>query len=176
MSVQTLVQEDCLIKRNLDGTLDVTVYRKPTSTGRYLNFYSCHSSATKQGLIKGLFLRAERLCSTPDVLKTEIKRIYSELLNNSYPKKFIDRVKTRVRNQAPLERNWAPTVCIPYAPKISEAIRRILNQEGLRIAFTSTNTLGKSLTHVKYSFPKYDAGQLVYRLSCQDCTTAYKRP
>ncbi len=84
---------DCLIMRNPDGTLDTTVYRKPTNTGRYLHFHSCHSSATKQGFIKGLFLRAERLCSTPDLLKTEIERIYSELLNNSYPKKFIDRKK-----------------------------------------------------------------------------------
>ncbi len=105
MSVQTVVLADCPIKRNPDGTMDITVYRKPTNTGRYLNFHSCHSSATKQGFIKGLFLRAERLCSTPDLLKTEMERIYSELLNNSYPKKFIDRVKTRIRNQAPLERH-----------------------------------------------------------------------
>ncbi len=45
---------DCLIMRNPDGTLDTTVYRKPTNAGRYLNFHSCHSPATKQGLIKGL--------------------------------------------------------------------------------------------------------------------------
>ncbi len=108
---------DCLSMRNSDGTLDTTVYRKPTNAGRYLNFHSCHSSATKQGFIKGLFLRAERLCSTPDLLKTEMERIYSELLNNSYPKKFIDREKTRIPNQAPLERNWTSTVCIPYVPK-----------------------------------------------------------
>ncbi len=53
---------DYLIKRNLDGKRDTTVYRKPTNTCRYLNFHSCHSSATKQGFIKGLFLGAERLC------------------------------------------------------------------------------------------------------------------
>ncbi len=73
-----------------------------------------------------------------------MERIYSELLNNSYPKKFIDRVKTRIPNQAPLERNWRSTVCIPYVSNISEVIRRTLNQEGIRVAFTSTNTLGKS--------------------------------
>ncbi len=28
----------------------------------------------------------ESFCSTPDLLKTEMERIYSELLNNSYPK------------------------------------------------------------------------------------------
>ncbi len=81
---------DCLTKRNPDGTLDTTVYRKPTNTSRYLDFHSCHSSATKQGFIRGIFLRAKRLCSTPELLKTEMERIYSELLNNSYPEKFID--------------------------------------------------------------------------------------
>ncbi len=60
---------------------------------------------------------------------------------------------------------------IPEA--ISEAIRRTLNPEGIRVAFASTNTLGKSLTHVKYSTPKYKAGRLVHKLSCQDCTTVY---
>ncbi len=45
---------ECLIKRNPDGPLDTTLYRRPTNTGRYLDFYSCHSSATKQGCMKGL--------------------------------------------------------------------------------------------------------------------------
>ncbi len=62
-----------------------------------------------------------------------MERIYSELLNNSYPKKFIDRVKTRIANQVPLERNWTSTVYIPYVPKISEAIRRTLHSEGMRV-------------------------------------------
>ncbi len=94
-------------------------------------------------------------------------------LNNSYPNKFIYRVKTRIRKQAPLERNWASTVCIPYLPKTFEAIRRTLGQEGNRVALTPTKTLGKSLTHAKVSIPKYSAGQLVYKLSCQDCKTVY---
>ncbi len=105
--------------------------------------------------------------------ETEMQIIYSELLNNSYPKKFIDRVKTCITNQAPLERNWTSTVCIPYVPKISEAIRRALNPEGFPVAFTSTSTLGKSLTHVKDSIPKDKAGQLVYKLAGQGCTTVY---
>ncbi len=67
---------NCFIMRNPDGTLDTTVYRKPTNTGRYLNFHSGHSSTTKQGFIKGPFLRAERLYSTPDLLKTVMVRIY----------------------------------------------------------------------------------------------------
>ncbi len=76
-----------------------------------------------------------------------MERIYSELLNNSYAKKFIDYVKTRITNQAPLEHDW------------------MLNPEGIRVAFASTNTLGKSLTHGKDSISKDKAGKLVYKLS-----------
>ncbi len=54
-----------------------------------------------------------------------------------------------------------------------EAIRRTLNPEGIRAAFTSTRTLGMSLTHVKDSIPKDKASQLVYKLSCPKCTTVY---
>ncbi len=67
----------CLIQRKTDGTLDTTVYSKPTNTGRYLNVRFWHSSATKQGFIKALVLRAERLCSTSDLRKAEMERIFS---------------------------------------------------------------------------------------------------
>ncbi len=102
-----------------------------------------------------------------------MERIYSELLINLHSETFIDRVKTRFTNQAPLKRNWTATVCNTFVPKFSEAIRRALHPEGVRVAVASTNTLGKSLTHVKDSIPKYKAGQLVYKLSCYDCTTVY---
>ncbi len=52
--------------------------------------------ATHQQQSKGLLLRAERFFSTPYLLKNEMERIYSEPLNKSYPKKFIDRVKLDV--------------------------------------------------------------------------------
>ncbi len=73
----------------IPGSLGATVYRKPTNTGWYLNFHSCHSSATRKEFMKGLFLRVERLCSSPDLLRTEMEVIYAELLSNSYPQRFI---------------------------------------------------------------------------------------
>ncbi len=48
-----------------------------------------------------------------------------------------------------------------------------LNPEGIRVAFDSTSKLAKPLTQVKDSVPQNNAGQLVYNLSCQDCTTVY---
>ncbi len=98
-----------------------------------------------------------------------MEKIYLEKLINSYSKRFIDRVKIR----AYLERNWTSTVSLNYAPKIYESIKRPLNYEGIRVTLTSTNTLGKSFTHVKDSLPKYNASQLVNKLLSQDCTKVY---
>ncbi len=66
---------------------------------------------------------------------------------------FVEANASRIRNQAPLERYWTSTVCIPYVPYISEAMRRTFNQEGIRVALSSTNTPGKPLNHVKDSIP-----------------------
>ncbi len=154
------------------GQLGTTVYRKPTNTGRCLNFHSCYSSATEQGFIKGLVQTVERLCSTPDLLKIEMERIYSQLMNNSYPKKLIDRVNTRITNQAPLERNWTSIAFLTFQlfQKRSEerSIRKVSEWHSPKPA------LRKSLTQVKDSIPKDKAGQQVYKLSCQNCTAVYK--
>ena len=42
---------DTLLRRKEDGSLDITVYRKPTHTDRYLNFQSHHLRRVKRGLI-----------------------------------------------------------------------------------------------------------------------------
>ncbi len=92
------------------------------------------------------------------------KYLRGPLLDGEDRSLLVEANATRIRNQAP------STVRIPYVPYISEAIRRTLNQEGIRVAFSSTNTSGKPLNHVKHSIPIYNVGQLVYKLSCQDCT------
>ncbi len=76
---------DCLIKRNAGENQDTIVHKNPANIGRYLTVHFRHSSATKQGLIMGLYLRAVRVCSTPVCLRTEMEM-------------FIDSVKKRLRN------------------------------------------------------------------------------
>ncbi len=64
-------------RRNAEHNSLMATYKQ----SRYLNFHSCYSSATKQGFImSGNIMLYTRLS------KTEMKRAYSELLNNSYPK------------------------------------------------------------------------------------------
>ena len=46
---------DTLLQSREDGSLDITIYRKPTHTDRYLDFHSHHPPQDKRGLFKCLF-------------------------------------------------------------------------------------------------------------------------
>ena len=161
---------DCLVIRSPDGQLKTTVYRKPTNTGRYMQFDSCHSLSTKRGFINGLFLRAQRICSTADLLQKEHANIIADLQLNGYPLKFISK-KTFKRNHT--ARNWDGCLSIPYVQDKSEAIRRILNTVNIRVAFTANNSIGRALSKVKDDITPGLQGNLVYKIKCQDCDTVY---
>ena len=62
---------DTLLPRKDDGSLDVTVYRKPPCTHRYLNFYSLHPIHMKRRLVKRSFDRASGITTTQDNLQKE---------------------------------------------------------------------------------------------------------
>ena len=49
---------DTNLTRKEDGTLDITGYRKPTHTNRYLHFQSHHPMHVKRGLARYLYNRA----------------------------------------------------------------------------------------------------------------------
>ena len=80
---------DTHLRRKVDGTLDVTVYRKPTHTDRYLNFRSHHPIHVRRGLVRCLYDRARKVTTSPDSLRREEKHLESVLKWNGYPVPFI---------------------------------------------------------------------------------------
>ena len=83
---------DILISRRGDGSIQRSIYRKPTWTGQYLNFHSHCPIHYKRGLIKGLFNRINRIC-TSDTIEVETRLLTNTLMNNGYSFKFINRWK-----------------------------------------------------------------------------------
>jgi hypothetical protein len=82
---------DVLVIR--EGTALVTqVYRKPTHTGRYLNFKSNHPPYVKRGLIKSLYDRAATICQGRQDLVKEVNNLRHDLQLNDYPRSFVDSV------------------------------------------------------------------------------------
>ncbi len=120
-----------------------------------------------QPMVVNLRIRKNDRCGTPyyknphfSVAQTPYRTYHSYHLSKKIMLQRATSWNSVSRFLARTCRRPVPTLCIPYVPKISEAIRRTLNPEGIRVAFVSTNTLGKSLTHAKDSIPKYKAGQL----------------
>jgi hypothetical protein len=71
-------------------TLITNVYRKPTHTGRYINFSSNHPPHVKGGLVQSLHKRASTICKERHGLDYNISSLRRDLQLNVYPPCFTD--------------------------------------------------------------------------------------
>ena len=62
---------DTIVKPEADGTLSITVYRKPTHTDQYLQWDSHHDLSAKFSVIHTLSHRASTVCSKSELLQQE---------------------------------------------------------------------------------------------------------
>ena len=69
---------------NDDGSLDLTVYWKPTHTDQYLNFDSNHHLQHKKSLIWTLINRANCMVTKPEQKDAEVRHVMSTLSANGY--------------------------------------------------------------------------------------------
>ena len=89
---------DMNIQKQDNGTLSFSIYRKPTHTDRYLDYYSYHPISQKKNVITALHDRASNLCS--EVNKQNEREYVNKVLEtNNYPKPII-RKATQQRNIA----------------------------------------------------------------------------
>ena len=171
---------DTCVKRNNDGKISVTVYRKPTHTDQYLNFRSHHQPSSKNSVISALFTRAERIISNTDDLEKENQRIFNVLKANNYSNKDINHVKRKLerKKQQPMESDREEEelngyINLPYVRNTSEALRRIFKDHNIRCTFYTSETLRKLISHPKDRVPTEKRNNVVYQINCQDCSAAY---
>ena len=72
---------DSCITLNDDGSLDLTVYRKPTHTDQYVNIDSNHHLQQKRSVVLTLVNRAN-MVTKPDEKDAEVRHIKSALRAN----------------------------------------------------------------------------------------------
>jgi hypothetical protein len=144
---------DVLVTRK--GTaLTTKVYKKPTHTGRYLNFNSKHP---QRGIIRSLHYRASTMCQERQVLLVEANNLRRDLQLNGYPQGFINSVlKSKGSSRQKKEDKPLGSVCIPHVKGVSEKFKRIANQYNIRTVFKTKHTLRSSLVRTR---PKRDSQQ-----------------
>ncbi len=84
---------DIAIKRN-NAFGEISVYRKPTHSYRYVHYDSAYPHYTKKELVRGQILRAQRLLKGfPEAFRREIKLLRRTFTDekNGYPPFVFDR-------------------------------------------------------------------------------------
>jgi len=164
-------------------------YEKPTSTGRYINYYSQHPWSQKQGIIYGLIDRMI-LLSHPEFHDKNLKLIINILLNNCFPLSLIfstinKRIKTltnkrlsdtniqEVSKDKQSNKNIKNFFTVPYVKSISESFRPITIKFGFNIAYSIPNTLHKFIKRGKDKINLTSQSECVYKIKCQNCENSY---
>ena len=89
-----------LFKPEADGSLSITVYRKPTHTDQYLQWDSHHHLSAKFSVIQTLSHRASTVCSNPELLQKEKEHLRKALTKCNYPKWALDKVEKRLNKSS----------------------------------------------------------------------------
>ena len=163
---------DVLVKR-INGQFLFNVFRKPTHSNSYINFYSHHDDKVKFSVISSLFLRAYRICS-PSFIDNEIELIFNCFKSLGYPHWFIKKSHFKARKifytnpiRAPFDRQ--KKLILPYIKENKDTVNDF-KRLGYDTIYKYPNTIGKYL--VKNS-PKDETNAGVYAIPCKTCKLPY---
>jgi hypothetical protein len=175
---------DTRIIKQVDGSLSCTVYRKPTHSGRYLEFHSNNPTSHKKSVVSSLFHRALMICSNSELYNEEKEVIMKDLKTNGYPRDFIlkcERDVKKKRKNTSSEKTTSQEIgtpkpqriCLPYTSNWSEQIARICRQFNLELTHRPMNKIRYIWGNHKCHLPIHKNINSVYMISCKDCNLVY---
>ena len=150
---------DTIVKPEDDGSLTITVYRKPTHTDQQLQWDSHHHLSAKFSVIHTLSHRAKTVCSKPELLQQEKDHLRKALTKCKYPKWALDKVEKRLnkstRDDIDGANNQGTTVAqavtskvktkghivIPHIQGLCESIKKICGRYGIQTHFKGGSTI-----------------------------------
>ena len=139
------------ITRKQDQKLSLNWYRKPTWSGRYLDFFSHHPLRYKKSVVNNL-VDIIILLSDKEFHTENLDLIKNVLQENCYPSTFVKEIiefrlqtlerKSRLgRNQINADTEIKPFISTPYVEGLSEKISRILGNYNINTAFKNHKSL-----------------------------------
>ena len=158
-----------LSQKKEDGSLNITVYRKPSHTDHYLDFQSHHPPHVKRDLVKCLYDRARGITSTQDNLQKEEHHLSKVLRWNVYlicSAAWPPQCEEDAQDSLSDEGISPPLVMLPYTAGVSMDIRWVCRKYGMKVIFRSGLSLRSVLTQVKDPLPMGKQSKVVYRIPC----------
>jgi len=153
--------------------IQVDVYRKPTQTDRYLDFFSCHPLCHKRSVVNTLLRRANNIPSRNKGRREEMHRVKAVPRDNNYPLSFLHN-RERALTTQPAENNYNGFVVLPYVQGVSEKTGRILNQHKVKVAYKPQQTINRLFPRPKEldDSDRQKSG-IVCNISCTQCNFVY---
>ena len=167
----------------------LTIYRKDTHTGQFVNFSSYTKWNYKIAWIRALIHRAKKLCSENKIL-TEIKNIKLFAAYNGYPKQIVNSVLKKCRENENKQRDdeiddsVVPQLYLklPYqgingekiVKKMKRKLRHCLKKDlnvSINVYYSTTKI--SYYTSTKDHIPKLSNSGVVYEYVCPGCLATY---
>ena len=147
-------------------SLPCSVYREPTHTDQYLAYDSHHPQSVKRGIVSACTIDQKHLITKASVISQEKKYLPSVLVSNGYPFSSVKNI-TKTKKQTATketEPEIKSTAVLPYVKGLSEALRRCLQQQGIRTVFRSDTILRSHLVRPKDTVDPAKQDGVVYKI------------
>ena len=173
---------DTIVKPEADGSLSITVYRKPTHTDQYLQWDSHHHLSAKFSVIQTLSHRASTVCSDPELLQKEKEHLRKALTKCNYPKWALDKVEKRLNmssrqvndggnNNAQSANQGVQSkghIVIPYTQGLCEVSKRSVVGMASKLTSRVSRTIKNLLVSPKDKDPMVNQSSAIYLYQCGD--------
>ena len=173
---------DTIVKPEADGTLSITVYRKPTHTDQYLQWESHHHLSAKFSVIHTLSHRDSTVCSKPELLQQEKDHLRKAFTKCKYPKWALDKVEKRLNRCTRQATDGGTTgaqpatnevknkghIVIPYTQGLCESMKKICGRYGIQTHFKGGRTIKSLLVSLKDKDPMVNQSGAIYWYQCGD--------
>lgn len=152
-------------------------YRKPTASGRYLNFHSSHSIKQKINILLGMRNRVLYI-SDPSFVDKNLRIISELFMNNGFPRGLVKKLvfNTPINDYATDDNCEEPMVqykSLSLVNGLSNKLVRLFKNENFQIAIRSVKTINNVFSNMKDKTPKMLKSNIIYCIPCAECTMKY---
>ena len=161
-----------------NGKITTKWFRKPNSSGRYVNYLSAQPLVHKKAVVAGLVDRAVCFTNVIDRPKViaDVKKI---LRDNNYPDEFVNKIiKERVHklyngNSKPnIQEEDKKFISFPYICGLSENIEHLLKDK-FKVAHKTHTNVGQLFSKLKSRTKKENQSDVIYKVPCSNCQATY---
>jgi hypothetical protein len=165
------------VVRTDDQKLKTNWYRKPTNSGRILNYLSNHPNHQKINMVKNLVDRANNL-SDEEFKSENMAKIKQILGDNNYPNWIFRKIvgeqnnrRTTIRkdNEESIRRCRFPNI-----PILSSKFKHLFEHENqIQLVLYSVRTTNSLFSSLKDIDPIWNRSELIYEIPCSNCSKIY---